>query len=110
MIYELREYVAVPGKRDQVLARFADHTMALFAKHGMEVVGFWVDRSDADRLVYVLQFPDDQTLAAAWEAFRADPAWQEAKAKSEANGPIVAEVISRVLVATPFGPQGRNTR
>lgn len=105
MIYELREYVAVPGKREQVLARFADHTMALFAKHGMEVVSFWVDRGDADRLVYILRFPDDQTMAAAWEAFRSDPAWQAAKAASEAKGPIVAEVISRVLLAAPFVPE-----
>ena len=39
MIYELREYVAVPGKREAVHRRFAEGTLALFEKHGLDVVG-----------------------------------------------------------------------
>jgi hypothetical protein len=40
----------------------------------------------------------------SWDAFRADPAWVSAKAKTEENGPIVSEVISEVMTATSFSP------
>ena len=42
MIYELRTYWAAPGKQDALHARFRTLTCRLFAKHGMQIVGFWV--------------------------------------------------------------------
>src|SRR5690606_18715681 len=58
MIYELREYVAHPGAADKLHRRFRDKTLALFARHGLEVAGFWVDEKDPNRIVYLLKFPD----------------------------------------------------
>ena len=61
MIYELRTYWAAPGKLDRLHARFRDVTLPLFARHAMQVVGFWTpslaDESTGD-LVYLLAFPD----------------------------------------------------
>ena len=37
MLYELRTYYAVPGKGENVLARFRDHTTALFEKNGINM-------------------------------------------------------------------------
>src|SRR5262245_6925047 len=34
-VFELRTYYAAPGKLNDLHARFRDHTMALFEKHGM---------------------------------------------------------------------------
>lgn len=98
MIYELREYVAVSGKEDALLKRFEDATLPLFARHGLQVRGLWVDESDTSRVVYLLEFEDKATSAAAWSAFKNDPEWQAAKAASEADGPIVAEMHSRTLL------------
>ena len=42
MVYEHRTYIIPPGKMDGILARFRDHTMGLFERHGINVVGFWV--------------------------------------------------------------------
>ena len=42
MSFELRIYHANPGKIDALLTRFRDHTVALFAKHNMESLGYWV--------------------------------------------------------------------
>jgi hypothetical protein len=39
--FELRTYYATPGKLEELHARFRNHTLKLFKKHGMEVVGFW---------------------------------------------------------------------
>ena len=39
--FEMRTYYAAPGKLDDLRARFRDHTMKLFEKHGMVNVGYW---------------------------------------------------------------------
>ena len=60
-VFELRTYTASPGKLDALDARFRDHTIALFKKHGMEVVGFWepVDKEAGagEKLIYLLAHP-----------------------------------------------------
>jgi hypothetical protein len=102
LIYELREYVAHENAEQQVHARFRDATLPLFAKHGLEVVGFWTDQNDPTRILYLLRFEDEAAQARAWDGFQQDPAWKEAKNASEANGPIVASMTSRNLQSVPY--------
>lgn len=102
MIYELREYVAMPGKIGELHARFADHTLALFARHGLTVAGFWTDADDENRIVYLLSFPDEEARRSAWDGFTNDPEWRRVKSESEANGPVVAEMHSRILHPTTY--------
>jgi hypothetical protein len=40
-IYELRVYTVVPGRMPNLLARFENHTLKIWQKHGIEQVGFW---------------------------------------------------------------------
>lgn len=110
-LYELRFYTCVPGKLPDLHARFRDHTMALFEKHGMENIIYWtisegakVDGDDAENmLVYIIAHKDEAAREASWKAFLADPDWQEAKAKSEADGKILAKAPRAILMhATPF--------
>jgi len=101
-IYELRTYVTEPGRMDTLLARFRNHTVGLFARHGMTSVGYWVEATDPDTLVYLLAHADPESAAASWEAFRADPEWVAVKAESEANGPVVRSVTSSFLEPTDF--------
>jgi hypothetical protein len=104
MIYELREYVAAPGRADVLHKRFADQTLALFATHGITVAGFWTDVNDDGRVVYLVRFADEEARARAWEGFGNDPHWQRVKAESEADGPVVAEMHSTVLTPTAYLP------
>ncbi len=101
MIYELRTYVIPEGRMPDILDRFESITFGLFEKHKIDVAGFWT-RTDANELVYLCRFASEEAMEAAWEAFRADPKWVEARATTEANGPIVAEVISHTLAPTSF--------
>ena len=39
-VFELRTYTAAEGKHDDLLARFRDHTLRIFEKHGMTNVGY----------------------------------------------------------------------
>jgi hypothetical protein len=101
--YELRTYTAAPGKLDALLARFRDHTVTLFAKHGMTNVGYWVPAENPDRkLVYLLSFPDRAARDASFKAFGADPEWKAAAKASEADGKLVDKIESRFLTATDF--------
>ncbi|TDC46172.1 NIPSNAP family protein [Actinomadura sp. KC345] len=104
MIYELREYTAAPGGAEALHARFADHTLALFERLGMEVAGFWSDLDDPGRILYLLRFPDEEARRAAWAAFQADPEWRRVKAESEAGGAIVETMTSRRLGTAPYWP------
>jgi len=105
MLYELRTYIIVPGRMEDILRRFADTTIRLFEKHGMTVVGFWQTLEHgmlADEIVYVLAHQDRESRDASFAAFRSDPEWLAAKEESENNGPIVARVTSKFLTPTAF--------
>ena len=57
-VYELRTYTATPGNLDKLLARFRDHTLRIFEKHGMKNIGYSVPTDKADgageKLVYLI--------------------------------------------------------
>src|SRR5262245_58136903 len=106
--FELRTYVAAPGKLEELHARFRNHTMKLFKKHGMEVVGFWgptdKEKGSENTLVYVLAFPSREARNKAWAEFQADPEWQKARADSEKNGRLTEKVDSVIMMATDYAP------
>ena len=106
-VFELRIYKSTPGNLDNLNARFRDHTMALFEKHGMENVGYWTPTSEEERedtLVYIIAHDSREAADAAWSAFGQDPEWQEVAAASNANGQILAGIERKFMVATDFSP------
>lgn len=107
MIYELRTYWAAPGKADALHTRFRDLTLRMFARHAMDVVGFWTPEPETEEsgtLVYMLRFADEDAMKKAWSAFRADREWQDGKAASESDGPLTTKVTSIVLHPTDYSP------
>lgn len=103
-VFELRIYHAAPGKLDAMLARFRDHTVALFTRHNMKSVGYFVpqDAPDSDKLIYILQHPSREAAESNWAAFQADPEWKAVKAGSEGNGPLVAKIERWYMDPTDF--------
>jgi len=105
MIYEYRAYYVMPGRMPDIQTRFAEITMKLFAKHGIRVVGFWDPViGESNELVYICAYDDLAHRQRAWAAFMADPEWQAAKQKTEANGPIVERVVNKIWKPTSFSP------
>jgi hypothetical protein len=106
--FEMRTYHAAPGKFEAMHARFRDHTCALFKKHGMELVGFWVptdkDKGADSTLIYLLAHKSRDEAKKSWAAFGNDPEWKKAKAESEANGKLVDKAESVFLSATNYSP------
>jgi hypothetical protein len=103
--YELRTYYAAPGKLDALNARFRDHTMKIFEKHGMINVGYWTPAENPDnKLIYVLAFPSRDAAKQSWKDFGSDPDWQKVAKESEANGKLVTKAESVFLNATDYSP------
>jgi hypothetical protein len=106
-VQEWRIYDATPGKLPDLHNRFANHTLGLFEKHGITSIGYWTEVfGTSNRLVYMLGYPGLGEREKSWVAFQADPAWQQARAASEKNGPLVARLSSCILRPTPYSPKG----
>jgi hypothetical protein len=103
-VYELRIYHTNPGKLPDLLARFRNHTTALFAKQGITNLNYWLPDEIDNELIYMLAYPSMEAAKAKFEAFRADPVWIKARDYSERNGKIVERVESTYLRATDFSP------
>jgi hypothetical protein len=107
-VFEMRTYTAHEGKTEAMHKRFREHTCRLFEKHGMVLVGFWTPREEKDgkanKLIYILLFPDREAAEASWKAFRDDPEWQRVYKESHKDGPIVAKAESVFLDPTDYSP------
>jgi hypothetical protein len=106
-VFELRTYKATPGNLDALVARFRDHTMRIFEKHGMTNIAYWLptDEPDsADTLVYVISHASREAANNSWRAFSQDPEWQKVNEESNVNGPILLSVERRYMKAVDFSP------
>jgi hypothetical protein len=108
VVYELRIYHVVPGKIENLVARFRDHTMKLFADHGIKSVAYWTALDEpvkSNTFFYILEHPSREAATANWKAFQDDPEWKSVKAKSEENGKLVEKIDSTFLTLTDFSPR-----
>jgi hypothetical protein len=103
-VYELRTYTCNEGKLEDLKKRFREHTIEIFARHGMESVGYWVpmDERSKTTLIYIISHASREQAAKNWKEFGSDPEWRKVSAASDANGKIVAHVESVFLEPTDF--------
>jgi hypothetical protein len=108
LIYELKRYTAHPGKAKALTDRFMTHTLPIFRRLGIQVVGAFAVSDSSEDLCYMLAFEDGALRDKAWAAFGADPQWREVKAHSEQDGPLLASQQTTLLTAlvAPNLPQG----
>ena len=105
-VHELRIYDAVPGKLPALHDRFANHTIKLFKKHGIDNVGYWTDDVGiSNRLIYMLGYEGLGAREKGWAAFGADPEWQKAREESEKNGALVTQSRHSILRLTGYSPR-----
>lgn len=108
MLYELRNYHTVPGRLPALHDRFANHTVRLFKKHGIGMLGFWTDEiGETNKLTYMVTFENMAEREARQGALVADPEWHKARAESVKDGPIVDRRYSRLMRLTPYSPVPR---
>lgn len=106
-VFEIRTYTAEPGKLEALNARFRDHTVHIFKKHGMTSIAYFTPLDEPlskNTLIYVLAFPSREAAKKSWDEFKVDPEWQKVQKESEAAGPLVSHVDSVFAEATAYSP------
>jgi hypothetical protein len=111
-VWELRDYTTPAGRLPNLDARFRNHTVGLFAKHGMGNQGYFhrtAGEPGADtRLIYFLTHKSKDAAKASFDSFRQDPAWTAAREASEkaAGGSLTVPdgVKSLFLLPTDYSP------
>ena len=91
--YELRIYSAQPGKRDALAARFASRTAAVYARHGITNVGYWIPQQSDTELgisaentfIYMRGYPSKEERDKRLTAAHDDPEFLEVVTKAEKN-------------------------
>ena len=89
--YELRVYTAQPGKRDALAARFATRTAAIYARHGITNVGYFIPlESDpelgidaANTFIYIRGYPSREERDKRLKAAHDDPEFGEVVTRQE---------------------------
>ena len=91
--YELRIYTAQPGKREPLAARFASRTAAIYAKHGITNVGYWIPQESDSELgisaentfIYIRGYPSKAERDRRLKAAHDDPEFAEVVTRQEQN-------------------------
>jgi hypothetical protein len=89
--YELRVYKAQPGKRDALAERFASRTAAIYARHGITNVGYWIPQesdpelgiSAPDIFIYMRGYPSREERDKRLKAAHDDPEFAEVVTNQE---------------------------
>ena len=84
--FEIRMYTARPpedgkGGIDELHQRFREGEVAIFEKHGAEIVAVWQNLDNPNRLVWMLAYRDRAHREEVWAGFRDDPEWDALLAK-----------------------------
>jgi hypothetical protein len=104
MIHELRVYRCLPGRLPALLKRFETTTLPIWGRHGIRQAGFWTTAIGASNheLTYLLAWESLAERETKWTAFASDPEWLAARAESERDGQIVANITNSILQPTAF--------
>lgn len=106
-VYEMRTYTTHEGKLQDLHDRFRNHSMEILANHGMESVAYWVPQDpelSENTLIYIITHESRDVADENWQSFFDDPEWQEVYEESHEDGPLVDEVVSVFMKATPYSP------
>ena len=106
MIHQLRIYEGAGDKKAAFHSRFRDHALRIMKRYKFDVVALWESTSVMNfEFIYVLRWPDEETLERQWNAFLADPEWIDIKRRMANDiGEPVRRVTSRVLRLADYSP------
>ncbi len=106
-VHQLRIYEIFDNNKAAFHQRFADHAARIMTKYDFKIVAMWESRfEDRTEFVYLLEWPDEQTMKARWSEFMADEEWSAIKKKTgAAHGILVGAIEDRTLKATYYSPR-----
>jgi hypothetical protein len=105
-VFQLRIYEVSPDKREPFHQRFEQHALRIMQRYQFHPIALWESTSVIDfEFIYILAWPDLQTMEQQWKLFLADLEWIAIKQKMAADiGEPVQKVSSRILATLPYSP------
>ncbi len=105
-IHQLRIYGLLDETRPAFHARFRDEAARIMRRHGFTIVAMWETRhEDRPEFVYLLSWPNETVMTAAWASFLADEEWIEIKRLTAAeHGRMMDGIEDRTLRLTDYSP------
>jgi hypothetical protein len=80
VIHQLRIYEIFDSNKKAFHDRFRDHAMRIMAKYDFKIVGTWESKKDnRTEFVYLLEWPDKETMTNRWDKFLHDDEWIKIK-------------------------------
>ena len=107
VVHQLRIYEIFDSNKKAFHDRFRDHALRIMAKYDFKIVATWESKKD-DRIefVYLLEWPDKDTMTDRWAKFLRDEEWIRIKKETgEMNGPLVGDIQDRTLYLTDYSPR-----
>ena len=107
VIHQLRIYEIFDANKKAFHDRFRDHAVRIMAKYDFKIVATWESKKDnRTEFVYLLEWPDKETMTDRWKKFLQDQEWIKIKKETgEINGPLVGEIQDRTLYLTDYSPR-----
>src|SRR5260370_1518490 len=97
MIYQLRIYEIFEHNKAAFHDRFRDHAARIMKSYGFDIIATWESKtSDRTEFVYLLAWPDEQTMLRARGQFRADEEWRSEEHTSELQSHL--NLVCRLLL------------
>ncbi len=112
MIHQLRIYEIFEHNKAAFHKRFRDHAARIMKSYGFDIIATWEAKTaDRTEFVYLLTWPDEQTMHRAWEQFRADEEWKRIKKNTNSqHGNLVGGIEERTLIPTSYGRSIHGTK
>lgn len=76
MLWELREYRAKPGKRDELVRWMEDEVIPFQISKGMVIAGSFVGEDQDDLYVWIRRFDDEEHRKALYQAVYESDHWK----------------------------------
>ena len=106
VVHQLRIYEIFDSNKKAFHDRFRDQAMRIMDKYDFKIVATWESKKDnRTEFVYLLEWPDRETMADRWEKFLRDQEWIKIKKETgEMYGSLVGEIQDRTLYLTDYSP------
>jgi hypothetical protein len=106
-VQQLRIYEIYENNKQAFHDRFRDHAVRIMAKYDFHIVAMWESKSqDRTEFVYLLEWPNEQTMKDQWAKFMADKEWAAIKKETGAvHGTLVGSIEDRTLRVTGYSPR-----
>lgn len=92
MFFELRQYQARPGKRDDLVALMEGSIIPFQTSKGMTIVGSFVGEEDDNLYVWIRRFESEEQRVALYEAVYQSDEWLND------FGPQIPDLMDRELI------------